>query len=96
MNFIDPYIKPLKSVGSLMDKSLNQGGLSVNFMKTVAKVPALRASYEKGGIVDPIDQEILQLELFVGLRPSNSYEAFIIEQMKDRLFKLYEIKNSKN
>lgn len=85
-------IQPIKSMGSLMDKSLNQEGLSVNFMEKIAEVPKLRASFESGGSVDPIDQEILELEMFVGLRPLNSYEASLIEQMKDRLSYLYSIK----
>lgn len=85
-------IQPIKSMGSLMDKSLNQEGLSVNFMEKIAEVPKLRASFESGGSVDSIDQEILELEMFVGLRPSNSYEASLIEQMKDRLSYLYSIK----
>ena len=95
MNIIDNMIKPLKSRGSLMDKSLNQDGLSLNFMSKVAKIPTLRASYKEGGIVDPIDQEILELEMFVGLRPMNAMEAFWIEQMKDRLSYLYEVKKGK-
>lgn len=85
-------IQPIKSMGSLMDKSLNQEGLSVNFMEKIAEVPKLRASFESGGSVDSIDQEILELEMFVGLRPLNSYEASLIEQMKDRLSYLYSIK----
>ena len=92
MNFYDTYLKSFNHKGSLMDKSLNQEGLSVNFMEKIAEVPKLRASFESGGSVDSIDQEILELEMFVGLRPLNSYEASLIEQMKDRLSYLYSIK----
>lgn len=95
MKIIDQFIKPLKGPTSLMDKSLNQDGFSLNFMSKVAKIPTLRASYKEGGIVDPIDQEILELEMFVGLRPMNAMEAFWIEQMKDRLSYLYEVKKGK-
>ena len=96
MNFYDTHLKPLSNKGSLMDKSLNQDGLSINFMQTMAKVPTLRAGFSEGGIVDPIDQEILELEMFVGLRPMNSYEAFLVEQMKDRLSYLYSIKKGQD
>ena len=95
MSFINQFIKPLKCPGSLMDKSLNQDGFSLNFMSKVAKIPTLRASYKDGGIVDPIDQEILELEMFVGLTPMNAMEAFWIEQMKDRLSYLYDVKKGK-
>ena len=96
MNFYDTHLKPLSNKGSLMDKSLNQDSLSINFMQTMAKVPTLRAGFSEGGIVDPIDQEILELEMFVGLRPMNSYEAFLVEQMKDRLSYLYSIKKGQD
>ena len=96
MNFYDTHLKPLSNKGSLMDKSLNQDGLSINFMQTMAKVPTLRAGFSEGGIVDPIEQEILELEMFVGLRPMNSYEAFLVEQMKDRLSYLYSIKKGQD
>lgn len=55
----------------------------------------LRASYKSGGIVDLIDQEILELEQFVGLRPMNAEQAAAIEEMKDRLYLLYEIRKYK-
>jgi len=96
MNFYDTYLKPLSNKGSLMDKSLNQDSLSINFMQTMAKVPTLRAGFSEGGIADPIEQEILELEMFVGLRPMNSYEAFLVEQMKDRLSYLYSIKKGQD
>ena len=95
MSFFNKFLKKLRTTDSLMDKSLNQDGLSLNFMKTVAKIPTLRASYKDGGIVDPIDQEILELEMFVGLTPTNAMEAFWIEQMKDRLSYLYDVKKGK-
>ena len=95
MNFYDTHLKPLSNKGSLMDKSLNQDSLSINFMQTMAKVPTLRAGFSEGGIVDPIDQEILELEMFVGLTPTNAMEAFWIEQMKDRLSYLYDVKKGK-
>ena len=96
MNFYDTYLKPLSNKGSLMDKSLNQDSLSINFMQKIAEVPKLRAGFKDGGIVDPIEQEILELEMFVGLRPMNSYEAFLVEQMKDRLSYLYSIKKGQD
>ena len=95
MSFFNKFLKKLRTTDSLMDKSLNQDGFSLNFMSKVAKIPTLRASYKEGGIVDPIDQEILELEMFVGLRPMNAMGAFWIEQMKDRLSYLYEVKKGK-
>lgn len=83
------------SVGSLMDKSLAHGPLSMNFMRQIASMPKLRSSFNSGGPVLSLEEEIAQLEWFVGLRPSNSYEAYLIEQMKDRLFELYELKKNK-
>ena len=80
------------SVGSLMDKGLSQSGLSGAFTKQMGAISKTRFAFKEGGSVDNIDQEIIELEIFVGLRPTNSYEAFLIEQMKDRLFQLYEIK----
>ena len=81
-----------QSKGSLIDKSLNQNGLSAAFTKQMDAISKTRFAFKEGGSVDNIDQEIIELEMFVGLRPTNSYEAFLIEQMKDRLFQLYEIK----
>ena len=95
MTFFNKFLKKLRTTDSLMDKSLNQDSFSLNFMSQVAKIPTLRASYKEGGIVDPIDQEILELEMFVGLRPTNAMEAFWIEQMKDRLSYLYDVKKGK-
>jgi len=95
MSFFNKFLKKLRTTDSLMDKSLNQDGFSLNFMSKVAKIPTLRASYKDGGIVDPIDQEILELEMFVGLTPMNAMEAFWIEQMKDRLSYLYDVKKGK-
>ena len=80
------------SVGSLMDKGLSQSGLSGAFTKQMSAISKARFAFKDGGSANNIDQEILELEMFVGLRPTNSYEAFLIEQMKDRLFQLYEIK----
>jgi len=90
-------IQPTQSVGSLMDKSLNYGSLSRAFTQQMAPVSNIRYALKSGGSVsnDPIDQEILELELFVGLRPMDSYHAFLIEQMKDRLSYLYSIKKKK-
>lgn len=90
MQTINNLIQSIPNLGS-MDKSLNQDQLSPNFIKTLNEAKALRAGYEDGGSVDPIDQEILELEMFVGLRPLNSYEAALIEEMKDRLSYLYSI-----
>ena len=83
------------SVGSLMDKGLSQDGLSAAFTKQMSAISNLRHTFKDGGSVDPIDQEILELEMFVGLRPLNSYEAFLVEQMKDRLSYLYDLKQGK-
>ena len=91
MQIVDQLIQSIPNMGS-MDKSLNQERLSPNFIKTIEEAKSLRSGYESGGPVDPIDQEILELEMFVGLRPLNSYEASLIEQMKDRLSYLYSIK----
>jgi hypothetical protein len=91
MQIVDQLIQSIPSMGS-MDKSLNQERLSPNFIKTIEEAKSLRSGYESGGPVDPIDQEILELEMFVGLRPLNSYEASLIEQMKDRLSYLYSVK----
>ncbi|MCI5053573.1 MAG: hypothetical protein MRY23_01970 [Pelagibacteraceae bacterium] len=78
-----------------MDKSLNQNGLSAAFTKQLSAVSNTRYKFQDGGSVDPIDEEILQLERFVGLRPTNAMEAFWVEQMKDRLSYLYEVKKGK-
>jgi hypothetical protein len=94
MQTINNLIQTIPSMGS-MDKSLNQDRLSPNFIKTLEEVKTLRTGYENGGSVDPIDQEILELEMFVGLRPLNSYEAALVEEMKDRLSYLYSIKKGK-
>jgi len=84
-----------QSKGSLMDKSLNQNGLSAAFTKQMGAISKTRFAFKEGGSVDNIDQEIIELEMFVGLRPTNSYEAFLIEQMKDRLSYLYSVKKGK-
>lgn len=84
-----------QSKGSLMDKSLNQNGLSAAFTKQLSAVSNTRYKFQDGGPADPIDEEILQLEMFVGLRPTNAMEAFWVEQMKDRLSYLYEVKKGK-
>lgn len=84
-----------QSKGSLMDKSLNQNGLSAAFTKQLSAVSNTRYKFQDGGSADPIDEEILQLEMFVGLRPTNAMEAFWVEQMKDRLSYLYEVKKGK-
>jgi len=84
-----------QSKGSLMDKSLNQNGLSAAFTKQLSAVSNTRYKFQDGGSVDPIDEEILQLEMLVGLRPTNAMEAFWVEQMKDRLSYLYEVKKGK-
>lgn len=91
MKIVDQLIQSIPNMGS-MDKSLNQERLSPNFIKTIEEAKSIRSGYESGGPVDPIDQEILELEMFVGLRPLNSYEASLIEQMKDRLSYLYSVK----
>ena len=84
-----------QSVGSLMDKSLNQNGLSAAFTKQLSAVSNIRYKFQDGGFVDPLDQEILELETIVGLTPVNGYEAQIIEQMKDRLLHLYSLKKGR-
>jgi len=94
MQTINNLIQSIPSMGS-MDKSLNQDQLSPNFIKTLEEVKTLRTGYENGGSVDPIDQEILELEMFVGLRPLNSYEAALVEEMKDRPSYLYSVKKGK-
>ena len=83
------------SVGSLMDQGLSQSGLSGAFTKQMGAISKTRFAFKEGGSVDNIDQEIIELEMFVGLRPTNSYEAFLIEQMKDRLSYLYSVKKGK-
>ena len=94
MNLIDTQIKSIQQMGTI-DKSLNKDRLSLNFIKTLSEIPKLRKGYDSGGIVDPLDQEILELETIVGLRPVNGYEAQIIEQMKDRLLHLYSLKKGR-
>ena len=85
---------------SSVDKPIDQPDLRQKFILRVAEninsgdyVPRIRL--KDGGDLDPIDAEILELEMFVGLRPGNSMEAFYIENMKDRLEELYKQK-SKN
>jgi len=78
-----------------MDKGLSQSGLSGAFTKQMGAISKTRFAFKEGGSVDNIDQEIIELEMFVGLRPTNSYEAFLIEQMKDRLSYLYSVKKGK-
>jgi hypothetical protein len=85
---------------SSIDKPIDQPDLRQQFILRVAEninsgdyVPRIRL--KDGGDLDPIDAEILELEMFVGLRPGNSMEAFYIENMKDRLEELYKQK-SKN
>ena len=94
MTIINRLIQSIPQMGS-MDKSLNQDQLGPHFIKALEEVKTLRAGYQEGGAVDPFDQEILELEMFVGLRPMNSYEAALIEEMKDRLSYLYSIQKSK-
>ena len=90
MSIINRLMQSMPSMGS-MDKSLSQDQLGPNFMKVLEEVKTLRTGYQDGGPVDPVEREIAELEMFVGLRPLNSYEAALIEEMKDRLSYLYSI-----
>jgi hypothetical protein len=84
-----------QSNGSLMDKGLSQSGLSGAFTKQLAAFSKTKHAFKDGGPVDPVEEEILQLEMIAGLTSSNSYEAFLIELAKDRLSYLYELQKNK-
>ena len=81
---------------SSIDKPIDQPDQRKQFILRVAEMinqdeePRIRL--ESGGAVSPIDQEILELEMFVGLSPGNSMEAFYISEMRDRLDYLYKLK----
>ena len=84
---------PYKS--SMIDKPIDEPDRRGRFLARVYKnlVESDRATFDKGGrVLDPIDQEILELEMFVGLRPLDGYEAYLISNMQDRLDYLYELK----
>lgn len=81
---------------SSIDKPIDQPDQRKQFILRVAEMinqdEKSRIRLESGGAVSPIDQEILELEMFVGLSPGNSMEAFYISEMRDRLNYLYKLK----
>lgn len=83
---------------SSIDKPIDQPDQRTQFILRVADMinqngdETIRLRLSDGGSANPIDQEILELEMFVGLRPGNSLEAMYIEEMKDRLDYLYKLK----
>lgn len=88
--------KDIYKKSSMIDAPIDQPDQRQQFILRVAEMlnndeqPRLRL--EGGGAANPIDQEIIELEMFVGLRPGNSLEAMYIEEMKDRLNYLYKLK----
>ena len=89
------YLKPVRSVGSLMDKSLNQDGLSRAFTNQLGAISKTKFHFKEGGLVDPIEEEILQLEMIAGLRPMSAMDAYYVELAKDRLNYLYDLQKKK-
>lgn len=83
---------------SSIDKPIDQPDQRMQFILRVADMlnqagdETLRIRMNDGGPISPIDQEILELQMFVGLRPGNSLEAMYIEEMKDRLDYLMKLK----
>jgi len=86
------------SVGSLMEKGrVDQEYFPSQYNNLLARMYQAAADAKKPKIKlaegsSPIDDEILELEMFVGLRPLNALEAGYIEEMKERLNYLYELK----
>ena len=86
------------SVGSLMEKGrVDQEYFPSQYNNLLARMYQVSVDSKKPKIKlaqgsSPIDDEILELEMFVGLRPLNALEAGYIEEMKERLNYLYELK----
>ena len=88
-------IKSGRSVGSLMDKSLNQDGLSRAFTNQLGAISKTKFHFKEGGLVDPIEEEIFRLEQIAGLRPMSAIDAYYVELAKDRLNYLYDLQKKK-
>jgi len=88
-------IKSGRSVGSLMDKSLNQDGLSKAFTNQLGAISKTKFHFKEGGLVDPIEEEIFRLEQIAGLRPMSAMDAYYVELAKDRLNYLYDLQKKK-
>jgi hypothetical protein len=88
-------IKSGRSVGSLMDKSLNQDGLSRAFTNQLGAISKTKFHFKEGGLVDPIEEEIFRLEQIAGLRPMSAMDAYYVELAKDRLNYLYDLQKKK-
>ena len=88
-------IKSGRSVGSLMDKSLNQDGLSRAFTNQLGAISKTKFHFKEGGLADPIEEEIFRLEQIAGLRPMSAMDAFYVELAKDRLNYLYDLQKKK-
>ena len=86
------------SVGSLMERGrVDQEYFPSQYNSFLARMYQAKTDARKPKIKlasgsSPIDDEILELEMFVGLRPLNSLEAGYIEEMKERLDYLYQLK----
>ena len=96
----DPFREDKKDggrvgMGSLMDKAITQdvNTLRENFLAKMyeAKQSKPRLKLAQGS--SPIDDEILELEMFVGISPSNWLEEQYITEMRDRLNYLYKLKD---
>ena len=84
-----------RSIGSLMDKSLNQDGLSRAFTNQLGAISKTKFHFKEGGLVDPIEEEIFRLEQIAGLRPMSAMDAYYVELAKDRLNYLYDLQKKK-
>ena len=88
-------LKPVRSVGSLMDKSLNQDGLSRAFTNQLGAISKTKFHFKEGGLVDFIEEEIFRLEQIAGLRPMSAMDSYYVELAKDRLNYLYDLQKKK-
>ena len=84
-----------RSIGSLIDKSLNQDGLSRAFTNQLGAISKTKFHFKEGGLVDPIEEEIFRLEQIAGLRPMSAMDAYYVELAKDRLNYLYDLQKKK-
>lgn len=100
----DPFREDKKfggraGVGSLMDKAITQdvNTLRENLLAKMYEVKEKskpRLKLAEGS--SPIDDEILELEMFVGISPSNWLEEQYISEMRDRLNYLYKLKDKES
>ena len=89
------YLKPVRSVGSLMDKSLNQDGLSRAFTNQLGAISKTKFHFKEGELVDLIEEEIFRLEQIAGPRPKSAMDAYYVELAKDQLSYLYDLQKKK-